>query len=418
MAMDFYDPIDQYGAQTTFAPMSGLWTAAVTNTLASFIVDSQVAVDISTAWGRFPGRYGVRLISNRGDTGGAIYRNIGTNYASLYFSVSLFFPSIGGSYPFMSFGDASTSQISFIMDGAGHVNIYRLTTLLQTGSGPAVSANAWHRFEFFVTIDPSVGVATCKVDGVVVNTVTGANTRATANSWVNQVMIGGGIASGQVYVVDPICYSSTGAVPNGFLGDKRFYTGFPSGNGAVQQYAQNTTGFPAGSPAVKLGYTLLDSNGNLQRVTTAGTLGASAPTWNASVGGTTTSNTAVFTNIDVPASHDYNFVNEQGSDDDANYLSDATVNHEEGFTMPAIPSNVTGIIGAGIMLRSRKDDAGTRSLRTEYKSGATVADNGADLVQTTTWQNFPTFFPNDPNTSAAWNVSGINAAEPRVKTTA
>lgn len=417
MAMDFYDPIDQYGVQSSFTPMSGLWTSPATNSLSNWNVDSNVAVAIDTLYGRFAGRYGVRLISGRGDTGGAIYRNIGTNYVSLYFAASLYFPSIGGSFPVMSYGDANTPQVNFTIDGAGHVNIYRNSTLLQTGSGTAVSASVWHRFEFFVTIDPSSGVATCKVDGATVNTISSANTRASANSYTNQVSIGGGIASGQVYVTDVICYSSTGAAPNSFLGDKRFYVGFPTGNGTTQQYTQNTTSFPT-STAVKLGYTILDSNSKLQRVTTAGTTAGSAPTWNTSVGGTTTSNTAVFTNIDSPTSRDYNFVNEQGTDDDANYLSDSTVGHEEGFTMPAIPSNVTGIIGSGLMTRSRKDDAGTRSLRTEYKSGATTADNGTDLVQTTTWQNFPTFFPTDPNTSTAWTVSGINAAEPRVKTTA
>lgn len=47
---------------------------------------------------------------------------------------------------------------------------------------------------------------------------------------------------------------------------------------------------------------VIDSNGNLQQVTTAGKTGASAPTWATSVGLTTTSGTAVYTMIQTAAS--------------------------------------------------------------------------------------------------------------------
>jgi hypothetical protein len=47
---------------------------------------------------------------------------------------------------------------------------------------------------------------------------------------------------------------------------------------------------------------LLDSNGNLQKVTTAGKTAGAAPTWHTTVGSTTTSGTAVFTLIELAAS--------------------------------------------------------------------------------------------------------------------
>ena len=46
---------------------------------------------------------------------------------------------------------------------------------------------------------------------------------------------------------------------------------------------------------------VIDSNGNYQKVTTAGTTGASVPTWNTALGGTTTSGTVTFTFIANPA---------------------------------------------------------------------------------------------------------------------
>jgi len=53
----------------------------------------------------------------------------------------------------------------------------------------------------------------------------------------------------------------------------------------------------AATTAVKLGWVLVDNNGNCQKVTTAGPTGASAPTWNATTGQTTVDGSAVWTNI-------------------------------------------------------------------------------------------------------------------------
>lgn len=53
---------------------------------------------------------------------------------------------------------------------------------------------------------------------------------------------------------------------------------------------------------------IVDSSGHLQQLTTAGTTGAAAPAWNATVGGTTNDNTAIWTNRGTgawQASHNY-----------------------------------------------------------------------------------------------------------------
>ena len=51
------------------------------------------------------------------------------------------------------------------------------------------------------------------------------------------------------------------------------------------------------STAVTLGYLLVDPNGNSQQVTTAGTTGLAQPTWNTTLGGTTSDGTATWTNL-------------------------------------------------------------------------------------------------------------------------
>ncbi|MGH3261199.1 MAG: right-handed parallel beta-helix repeat-containing protein, partial [Trebonia sp.] len=73
----------------------------------------------------------------------------------------------------------------------------------------------------------------------------------------------------------------------------------PSAGNAGGIPGLNTTIIPASwapSATVKAGMQVIDTNGNIQQVTTAGTTGASAPSWNATVGGTTTDNTATWTN--------------------------------------------------------------------------------------------------------------------------
>jgi hypothetical protein len=50
------------------------------------------------------------------------------------------------------------------------------------------------------------------------------------------------------------------------------------------------------STAYSSGKTIIDSNNNLERVTTAGTSGSSQPSWKTSSGGTTTDNTVTWTN--------------------------------------------------------------------------------------------------------------------------
>ena len=64
--------------------------------------------------------------------------------------------------------------------------------------------------------------------------------------------------------------------------------------------------------AITLGWYVVDSNGNSQKVTTAGTTGSSTPSWNATTGGTTTDGSVTWTNkgpipVDIPLSQTYTF---------------------------------------------------------------------------------------------------------------
>ena len=173
----------------------------------------------------------------------------------------------------------------------------------------------------------------------------------------------------------------------------------------------------ANSYAYTLGEQIKDGNGNMQRCTTAGTSQSSGtPTWSTTLGGTTTTGTAVFT-MDGAAAN-YLLTAEAPPDADFSYVSDANVGDIDRYSYAGLPGVPTNIVGVGTLLYSRKDDAGTRSLRVSVNSGGTISDNGTDLVQNSTCAYFEAWFPNDPNTGTAWTASGVNAAKFGPKVTA
>jgi hypothetical protein len=131
------------------------------------------------------------------------------------------------------------------------------------------------------------------------------------------------------------------------------------------------------------------------------------------VGVTTTDGGVTWTCLGTQAA--YKLVNEPSPDDDLSYLSDSTVGDQSRVTFAAITGQ--GVKGIQVYTRTRKDDAGARAYRVTCKSGATTIDNGSDIYLATGYQTISQVYETDPNTSAAWTISGVNAAEFGVKTT-
>lgn len=178
--------------------------------------------------------------------------------------------------------------------------------------------------------------------------------------------------------------------------------------GATSQYLDVNQNPPEGSSkrrnntAYTVGTAIWDDNGSLQLCTAAGTTsGTVTPTWNGTIGGTTTDGTVTWTNLGL------------GED---TYLSDATVGHISRFTFASIVAS--SIQAVSVTMRARKDDASVRSIRGCALSGGTAGDNGSDLVMSTSYQMVEGILESDPNTGSAWTISAVNAAEFGIKTTA
>lgn len=343
--------------------------------------------------------------------------NLG-NKTTMTLGAALYIPLASGNSVnigmLLGFWDGATVQTNISMTGSftvpGSFQAQRNGTNIGSPSAAVFTFNAWHYIELQVTFNGTTGAVTLKLDGNTVLSLTGVNTIATANAYANAAFIGGnvGIWWDDFYVAD-----TTGSVNNSFLGEIKVSGSLPTGNGTQMDYSSNVNTWTANAVMTK-DLTISDGT-NLQRVsavTSDAKTGATAPTWNSTLNGTTTDNHVTWTNIGTLAA--YKLVNGATSDDDSSYVADGIANDQARFTF----ASATGSAVKGVMLfaRVRKDDMGVRAFRFVAKSASSQADNGTDLTVSTTWQNWSTIFENDPATGGAWTPPALNAAEFGIKT--
>jgi len=104
-------------------------------------------------------------------------------------------------------------------------------------------------------------------------------------------------------------------------------------------------------------------------------------------------------------------VDEQQDDDgDTTYNSSSTSGNKDTFATGNLITTSGTVYGSKVNIIARKDDAGTREVRTVVRSSSTEA-TGASRALTTSYILYGDIFELDPNTSALWTVSGINAME-------
>jgi hypothetical protein len=334
------------------------------------------------------------------------------------------------SAPIISFLDGNTSQIGLLITSTGNFQFFRggglaagYSALLGSQTSYALSFSTWHYLEVKVTIDGSAGVAELKVDGNYIIQLSGQNTKATSNASASALVLGVIFNNGteQVeYYDDLYLLNTSGSVNNTYLGDVKIQASFPTGNGTLNNYTQNAASWVA-STVMFTDQQIIDSNGNLQRVTNFtgdDKTGSSPPTWSTgALGSTTTDNHVTWTLIQKAPLSNYNFINEPLPDDNQSYLSDATVSDQDRYTFGAVSG--ASVFGVAVNMRAQKDDSATRSIRSVTKSSTTVADNGTDFpLAENAYTPYQGFFEVDPNTTTAWTISGVNAAEFGIKTTA
>lgn len=142
--------------------------------------------------------------------------------------------------------EGGANQLSLTHTVDGRLQVRRgdwQGTVIATGAaaGRAIAQNIWSYVEWRVTIHPSAGAFEVRVDGEVWLSATGQNTRATAISLVDSLVLGASYyPGGGGTVVDTddlyIC-DTTGSANTDFLGDVRVQTLRPSASGASGDFA-------------------------------------------------------------------------------------------------------------------------------------------------------------------------------------
>jgi hypothetical protein len=232
-------------------------------------------------------------------------------------------------------------------DGSG------LGTQLATTGNNAWTPGVWNFIEIWPVINSSTGSVELRINNVVILNVTGVDTQATANaSWDSFQPGGQGVSGVGVTIIDDLYYGDTtvgvGSYPgNAPIGDCHVQTLFAVGNSSVQ-------------------FTPL-ANANWQEIS------------------------------------------ETAMDSDTSYNYDSTVGNEDRFNFAALPSTTSLIYGIQLTGAYRKDDSGGRQVKQGVKSGTTETYGANHALGDTSYTYFTDQWILDPNTSANWTTSGLNA---------
>jgi len=129
--------------------------------------------------------------------------------------------------------------------------------------------------------------------------------------------------------------------------------------------------------------------------------------------------TADGTNVDLtPSTGGTHFddVDDATPNSDTDYVSSGVSGLRDSFTFPAL--GLTGtVIGVQPSFVAEKTDAGVRSAGTVIRRGGVNYDGNSQTLGAV-YGGFAQVYETDPNTSAAWTVANVNAAEFGVKVTA
>jgi hypothetical protein len=108
-------------------------------------------------------------------------------------------------------------------------------------------------------------------------------------------------------------------------------------------------------------------------------------------------------------------VNQQVQDGDTTMNYSNIVGATDSYLTNGLPVSPQSIVVAQVRELVRMSDTGARTMQTYFKSGANVT-LGAPVILATSYQYMPfQQYATDPNTGAAWTVSGINAIEVGLK---
>jgi len=325
--------------------------------------DSYATADLGKKWTSVVGTLTIQTAGRRGTsslrfgTNGTYLRLSLDNQPTWIFGAAMRFdtyPTIAAGAAFWQVLDGATLQDDVRLLPDGRVTLYCGTTALVTSTA-VLSTDTYYYLEWLITVHPTAGVSTLRSNGVVIATVSGANTRSTANAFANAIQMGVITPNSTANMTncdadDFYLCDGTGSAPvNAFLGDCRVDTLLPNAEGSTQQW----------TPSAAVAHsTLVDE---------------------------ATPNTT-------------------------DYVASSTPTHRELFGMQDLTAMTGTIYGVQLGLAALKSDAGARSLKGVIRSGASDALGGVVALSTSQLYTLQVQ-ATDPATSAAWSETAINSVQ-------
>lgn len=224
-----------------------------------------------------------------------------------------------------------------------------------TTSSPVITANAWHHIELKATISDTVGTFDVYVNGAIVVSLTGVDTKGSSSSTVDQVNFGNSWQTNaasapriNMYVKDYVLWDTAGSINNTFFGPV-FVKGLRPNSDVSFNWTAST-----GST----GYTLID----------------------------------------------------EASPDDADYIS-ATVAQttQSEFGIENLPSDVTSVRGVVLLSRMKASDGGDCKVQMGMKSSGSQGLY-TDRQITTAFTYWKDVVEVSPNTGVQFTPTEFNNA--------
>lgn len=305
-------------------------------------------------------RTGIRGLRKTSGANPNLRRQLAASVSTLVVGFAFRRPNIPSSEDIIvRFLETGTEHVSVRMNAStGVLTVSRNGTTLATSSA-TININIWYYIEFKATISDTVGTYELRVNGTNVASGSGADTRNGGTGVINQLNFGGATNTGDVDIDDIYWLDTSGSAPNNdFLGDVKVECILPNGNG----------------------------------------------------------NSSQFTGSDGDSIDNYLLVDENNLDT-ADYVQSTANDQIDEYTFGDLTVTTGTVYGVQINASALKTDAGAKSIALmTRRSGTDYASS--DQALSTSQQIHSQIREQDPSTSAAWTISGVNAAEFGVKSRA
>lgn len=284
------------------------------------------------------------------------YFGVGVSAAATYGQAVAIRLNVLSATGVFQFREGSTDHVFIGFDASGHIEARRgdnSGTVLGTSASVVGVAGSYVHIEAKVTVNDSTGAVEVRANEIAVLTLSGIDTRNGGTvGTVDECRIGTATGNNDTFLDDWIVWNTSGSVNNDFIGDKRVGFSAPDGAGT----------YTAGTAS-------------------SGTL--------------------------------LSCVDESVMNSDTDYITfdNTSLPKAATFTVENLPANAVSVLAVKPFAVARKDDAGTNTGRVLMISGATESDGGADSAPLSSYHDFSRIHETDPNTSAAWTLSAVNALE-------